>query len=413
MEGAARHGDFWEYRPNVFVVAGGTLARHILVRTGKEFLPPRGVFPLPEHVRRAFTSHTLLPDDLKAARRAFSHNGVSQSTGVLACEAATLAKEWETGRAVEVMPAMRRAMSRMGAQFCYGADASGMTHAELRLAHLRDTAHPRTTYLPPQILTPTRLRLRRGLHDLVRRIDDVIERREGGMAPAAADASDVLSAMIASARQHGTPPGRNIPHILAPLHVAAQEMPTRAAAWMLLCLAEHPGAADRVADEASALPADPGQITATHAARMRFTDAFVRETLRMYPPNWLAERVVTVPVHLAGHQLAPGTRVLVSPYLLHRNPRYHRDPSRFRPERWLERERPGATDAYLPYGAGPRLCPGAALATLELTLVLALTARHLHVSTPHATPYRLTSLGALTPQDLRLVYRRREGNLLC
>ncbi|WP_141923482.1 cytochrome P450 [Haloactinospora alba] len=184
-------------------------------------------------------------------------------------------------------------------------------------------------------------------------------------------------------------------------------MPTRAGAWLLLNLARRPQWAEHIAAEASALPHDGHQVDAGHVARLRTADAFVRETLRLYPPNWLTSRVVAQPTHLGGHRLVPGDRVMVSPYLLHRDERHHDRADTFAPERWLEASSPGTTGAYLPFGAGPRLCPGASLASLELVLVLAMTARTHRLSCPDSQPYRLDTDGALTPAGLHLAFHPR------
>jgi cytochrome P450 len=93
-------------------------------------------------------------------------------------------------------------------------------------------------------------------------------------------------------------------------------------------------------------------------------------------------RRVLEPVVLAGRTVPVGTMCLVSPALLHRDPRWWAEPERFRPDRWLRRV-PGTADrfdpkapgqprgAYLPFGAGPRMCIGEQFAWYEATTMLA------------------------------------------
>jgi cytochrome P450 len=107
-------------------------------------------------------------------------------------------------------------------------------------------------------------------------------------------------------------------------------------------------------------------------------------------------RRVLEPVTLAGRTVQAGTMCLVSPALLHRDPRYWAEHEQFRPERWLQRV-PGEDDrfdakspgqprgAYLPFGAGPRMCIGEQFAWSEAATMLAELGRtwRLHV---HHTP---------------------------
>ncbi|WP_146159532.1 cytochrome P450 [Allonocardiopsis opalescens] len=345
-----------------------------------------------------------MPESLEAARRGFGHSAVAGHTAMIAAEARALAADWPQHAPCEVLPRLKRAFSRMGARFCFGADAPGLTHAEVPLSRARDGAPPRTVYLPRWVPTTARVRLRHRLGALAGRIGAVMDRR---LAEGRTAEPDLLNAMIVASQAHDVPPGPVITHLLATILVATQEMSTRAGGWLLFNLARHPEWTERIAAEAAALPADPDRVGAGHVARLALADAFVRETLRLYPPNWLTSRVVVEPTELDGHRLRPGDRVMVSPYLLHRDARHYEEPAAFRPERWLAARGPGTAGAYLPFGAGPRLCPGAALASMELSLVLAWTARHHRLSCPAPWPFRLETEGALRPEDLRLVFHRR------
>ncbi|MGH8908884.1 MAG: cytochrome P450 [Egibacteraceae bacterium] len=88
--------------------------------------------------------------------------------------------------------------------------------------------------------------------------------------------------------------------------------------------------------------------------------------------------------HVRNTPLAAGQAVLFSNYVLHRDPRWYPDADRFIPQRWLD----GTTDdlprcAYLPFGAGPRYCPGATLALAELVLITAAIGRGVRLRLPH------------------------------
>ncbi len=124
---------------------------------------------------------------------------------------------------------------------------------------------------------------------------------------------------------------------------------------------------------------------------------------RRCPPAAGAVHRVAAPCRLGGYPLRPGQAVLFSSYVLHRDPRWHRDPERFAPERWLN----GTTDglprcAYVPFGAGPRYCPGANLAFVELVLTTATVARRVRLRLPDKVRVRPDARRTLVPRWLTM-----------
>jgi cytochrome P450 len=108
-------------------------------------------------------------------------------------------------------------------------------------------------------------------------------------------------------------------------------------------------------------------------------DAVVRESLRLYPPQYVLFREPEARVQLQGYGIEPGTILVLPPWVLQRDPQYWAEPSAFRPDRWLDGSgadgnRPAY--AYFPYGGGPRHCLGAGLANQTLRLVLAVLCQH-------------------------------------
>lgn len=162
--------------------------------------------------------------------------------------------------------------------------------------------------------------------------------------------------------------------------------------WLVRHLATRPEALERVRAEAG-------------AAEHPYTTAFAQEVLRVSPPAWLLGRDTTTPMALAGAEVPAGTAILFSPYLLHRDPRWWADPGEFTPERWLAPEPPHAPHAYLPFGAGPRVCLGAHLGLLVLvhTALLLATRFRPRVLDPDRISPRFGSV--LLPENLTCVLR--------
>jgi enediyne biosynthesis protein E7 len=137
----------------------------------------------------------------------------------------------------------------------------------------------------------------------------------------------------------------------------------------------HPEAEARLHAELDAAPerAAPGLA---EMEALAFTSQVVNEALRLYPPGWLLSRRTVAADVLGGFAVPPGTNVLLPLYLLHRHPRYWKDPDRFWPERFdAEHEAERPRFAYMPFAAGPRHCIGETFALYEMLMHLYKVAR--------------------------------------
>lgn len=124
----------------------------------------------------------------------------------------------------------------------------------------------------------------------------------------------------------------------------------------------------------------------------------VRELMRLYPPSWLISRTATRDVERAGVRFRAGDVVFCSPFALQRSPRYYTDADAFSPDRWLDRS---ADRPFLPFGAGNRACPGAAMATAMLRACVAeLRARRALVDVLEPSPLRFEAARTLKPSDV-------------
>jgi cytochrome P450 len=102
-----------------------------------------------------------------------------------------------------------------------------------------------------------------------------------------------------------------------------------------------------------------------------YTGAVVDETLRLYPPTWSILRDTAGDDVVGEYAIQSGSSVLVNIYLTHRLPEFWDQPDTFNPDRFLPENSAGRPRyAYLPFGGGPRQCIGAALAVMQLKLIL-------------------------------------------
>lgn len=156
--------------------------------------------------------------------------------------------------------------------------------------------------------------------------------------------------------------------------IAGHETTASALAWTMYLLAAHPPIADRLHRELRATlgERDPSfdDVRALRYARQVFEEA-----MRLFPPAWTISRTATQDDEIAGHRVKSGTSIMLSPYVLHRNPNTWSRPDEFDPDRF---EREPSTKrprfAYFPFGGGPRVCLGMTFATLEALAVIAIVA---------------------------------------
>lgn len=399
--GADECGDVWQLEPGVYVAATAGPCEAVL-RRAQDF--PKASSPLFPPLKRSSGAPTSEERArAHAARmRGLRPQAVAARIGEIAPGAARFADQWPTGQDVEVLPPVRHALAEIGVRYLFSEDAPTLLPFASQLFLAREVlVRPSHWEWPHWIPTPARrfrTRQQTAFTDALRPI--VQRRRSSGRL-----GDDMLGQLLRPSARYGLLPEEAILDTLPGITVATFETPSRAAGWILLHLARYPQAAGRVAAEAALLPADPAETTSAHLDRLRYTQALVREVLRLHPPSWLLTRRVTRPTELAGYTIDAGSTVLVCPYTAQRDAREHTDPDRFQPERWLDDSgSPAKPGVFLSFGTGPHGCEGAALAMAMLTLLTAQTARRCHVSEPRGPEpgYQVTTLEGLATVGLRL-----------
>jgi cytochrome P450 len=157
----------------------------------------------------------------------------------------------------------------------------------------------------------------------------------------------------------------------ATMLAAGFETTARSLFWTLYLLSRDPAEQARVRAEVQADP--PGASIADAQRRWPRLRLVILEAMRLYPPAPMLFRIATKPDRLLDVDVEPGAIVCVAPWIIHRHKALWDQPDAFLPDRFAGKEREYlAGGAYLPFGAGPRICIGASLALMELQIVLAL-----------------------------------------
>jgi cytochrome P450 len=177
--------------------------------------------------------------------------------------------------------------------------------------------------------------------------------------------------------------------------------------WALTLLAQAPDQQASVAREVAGLDFSPA---AAHdaLARLPYTRAVVHEVLRLFPPAFVLVREAMGPDEPGGIPIRRRDVVMIAPWVLHRHHSLWQDPDSFDPARFLPDAPQPPRFAYLPFGAGPRVCVGAQFALTEATIALAAMIQRFWVSLAGQRPVLPVAIVTTQPDHAPpFVLRRR------
>jgi len=187
---------------------------------------------------------------------------------------------------------------------------------------------------------------------------------------------------------------------------AGHETTANALAWTLFLLSEFAEADACVAAEAAALGETP---RAEDLARLTGTRMILEESMRLYPPVPFLSREALARDRIADVEVTPGTRIIIAPWVLHRHRKLWAEPDLFRPERFAPEKRGKISRfAYLPFGAGARICVGMGFAMQEALLALTMIARRFRVTLAEDAqvfPFARMTLRPLNGLPMRIAAR--------
>jgi cytochrome P450 len=187
---------------------------------------------------------------------------------------------------------------------------------------------------------------------------------------------------------------------LVTILLAGHETTASTLSWTWYLLSGHPEAERLMRTECASVLSDRDPVQ-EDLHRLRYTTMAIQEAMRLYPPVWALPRRAIGPDEIGGYRVPPGADVMISPYTLHRHPGYWDNPGTFDPHRFDPAATgPGHRYAYIPFGAGPRVCVGSHIGMLEAVLVAAMVARRFRLRLPE---------GAVIKTEANLSLRVRGG----
>lgn len=297
---------------------------------------------------------------------------------------------WRNGVVFDLAEEMNELALEIIAKIVFDEDMSGESTS------LRDAVHVFRTYmqrdmqdpivLPGWLPLPGKVRQRRA----VAVVDDMIwgkirQRRATGELR-----NDMLGQMLAAASlQSADAPisDAEIRDEAATLFVAGHDTTSAALAWFWMLLALHPAVEARAIAEVDAV-CGSRPIEYDDLPNLTYLETVVKESLRMYPASGLIfGREAIEDVELGGYLVKRGSWLMISPFVVHRDPRNFPDPEVFDPDRFSA-DRIGQIPPYsfIPFGAGPRVCIGNTLSTMQMVLMAAVILQKFTLSIRQGLP---------------------------
>jgi len=283
---------------------------------------------------------------------------------------------WQDGDVRDIHQEMMRLTMRIVAKVLFSIEVSDDAQkvaAALNLL-MRYTSGVRMIMPPPlrHFPLPALIRVKRAVRELDAIVSRIIrERRASGE-----DTGDLLSMLMVARDEDGSAmTDCQLRDEIMTFLLAGHETTAVSMSWTWYLLSQHPEAAEKLRNELNEkLGGQTPQLE--DLARLPYTDKVIRESMRLFPPAWSLARTTAKEIELDGYRLPVGANVVMSPWIMHRDPRFFERPDEFDPDRWTAQTLQHLPRfAYFPFGGGPRLCIGAAFAMMEANLLLATIAQ--------------------------------------
>ena len=305
----------------------------------------------------------------KAQRKLVSpmlhHRSVVPYAETIVSRAERLARSWSDGQRVDIAEAMVQLTLGIVAEVLFHVDVEGSASTlGSALAEVAHAVNARlSTLVPVPLWLPTRQNRR--FREAVACVNSVMREVIQSRRAAASPHQDVLAALLAAhdPEGHGLS-DQQIRDEAMTLFIAGHETTALTLAWTWELLRQHPAVAIRVQGEVDRV-LEGRSPTFDDLAQLPYTLQVLKEVLRLYPPAYILARKPLIPLKVAGCTITPAMRIVISPYALHRRVDYFPEPERFDPDRFSPEQADRIPrDAYLPFGAGARICVGRHLALM-------------------------------------------------
>ncbi len=366
--------------PPAYLISHPDGVEHVLVKNNKNFVRDRYT-----RAELAILGDGLLVNEGDSWRRqrrlaqpAFHRRRVEAFGETMVSFTERMLDGWQDGDILDVHAEMMRLTLEIVAKTLFDTDISREAEGvgrSMEAIMVRSSDQGSSVFLrmlPDSVPTPGNLAYRRATRRLDGIIDALVEeRRRSG-----ADAGDLLSMLLHAEDEDGRGMSdRQLRDEAMTIILAGHETTAIALSWTWHLLGTHPEVEARLLAELEEVLGGRAP-TVEDMPRLRYADAVIKESMRLYPPAWAVGREAVGDCEIGGYHVPAGAQLFISQYVVQRDGRFFDDPGSFDPERWTD----GRTEdlppyAYFPFGGGPRMCIGSGFAKMEAMLLLATVAQ--------------------------------------
>jgi cytochrome P450 len=302
---------------------------------------------------------------------AFHREPIARYAEQMEIAVSRLSDSWRAGEQREINEDMQALAVTIVGEALFGTELGRTAIEEARYSIPIVIRHGMVRALSPAFVGPLLVRGNRQFDRAVRRMRTVVGGLITDWRAAGTDHGDLLSMLLMARDEDGEPmTDQQAYDEVVTLLSAGIETSALALAWLFHEIARHPEVECRVHEEIDQVLSGR-RVTADDVPKLTYVQQVINETLRMYP-IWILMRRTLRPVRLGGVGLPAGTEVTISPHALHHDPRHFPDPHRFDPDRWSpDRAAEVPRGAFIPFGAGNRMCVGTAFAQTEMAVTVA------------------------------------------
>lgn len=286
-----------------------------------------------------------------------------------------MANEWKDGEELDISQEMMRLTLQIVGKTLFSAnvedEADEVGKAMTDLVELFDYLMLPFAQLLAKLPLPQAGRFRKAKMTLDTVIYDIInKRRKSGE-----DKGDLLSMLLLAQDEDdgGQMDDKQIRDECLTLFLAGHETTANALTWTWYLLSQNPEIEAKFHEEIDSVLANR-QATPEDYQKLKYTEAVLAESMRLFPPAWGNGRLSIQEHEIAGYKIPVKSLILMSMYVLHRDKRFWEDAEIFKPERFLAEnaiKEAGNKFIYFPFGGGVRRCIGEQFAWMEGVLLLA------------------------------------------
>lgn len=375
IDNAARYGRLYGIYLGdsaTYVLTDPALAHEMLVERAGEFHKAEML----RHAVGGLIGNGLLTSEgdfwrrqRRLAQPAFHFQRITAYGDIMVSSALARMANWRTGETRDIAQDMMAITLEIVNKTLFGTDVREQTEriGQLTLTILEAANDRLISYAPvwERLFKTQQRREEAAKRELFALIEGIIASHRDQP-----DRGDLLSMLLAARDEDGQPmSARQLRDEVVTLFVAGHETTANALDWAFFTLAQNPEAEARLREEISTLGGRPP--TMADLPNLPYSEQVMKEVLRLFPP---AAGMTREPIHdldLGGYRFPKGANLAISTYAMHRDPTLFPDPLRFDPERFSPaREGELPKHAYLPFGAGPRICIGNVFAMFEARLIL-------------------------------------------